>query len=63
MNWYFNLSSIVMLFSGAVLFILICLLSKKKNALSAEYFKRMLTAALFWSVMSGLELASADAPA
>ena len=61
MNWHFNLSSDVMLLSGAILLILVYLLSKKKNVLSAEYLKRMLTAAVFWSVINGLELASNDA--
>lgn len=60
MGWYFGLSSNLMLFSGAVLLFLIYLLSKKKNVLSAEYLKRMLTAALVWSVINGLELASGD---
>lgn len=60
MTWNFNLSSNIMLFSGVVLLILVYKVSEKKNILSAEYFKRMLMAAVLWSVFNGIELASDD---
>jgi signal transduction histidine kinase/CheY-like chemotaxis protein len=55
-----NMPSVVMLFSGAILLLIVFLTVKDKNEENAVNLKKMMVAASFWSVTNGIELASND---
>ena len=55
-----NIPSVVMLFSGVILLLIVFLTAKGKDEENAVDLKKMMIAASFWSITNGIELASND---
>lgn len=60
MRFSLNMPSVVMLFSGAILLLIVFFTAKGKDEENAVGLKKVMVAASFWSITNGIELASND---
>ncbi len=60
MEFNFNIPSVIMLVSGAILLSFVIFVIRQKNDKSSFYLKLMMAAAALWAVANGLELALND---